>query len=592
MIDQIKEGRKLGLVVKFSAAIKNFWTLHNRKILIGLAVVGAIIILIQIFYPHQYLLPFSKLAGSDISFKSRDEVEDIIYERLKRATVKLVTKEDTEAELAGEALVSMGEINSASLDEYFDYPLSWRMIPGSFLWFSPTIEEIQFIYDESELEEFAVEAANSLTKQPINAKFGVEGDKIKIFPQENGINIEASDVSSVLLGSRIIVNQEVSQRVEVGGVVLEPSIKEKDYDSVKTQAEEAIDREIYFKFPEGSNIEGVFQTTVEDRIKLIDVSHDEVSNSFKLVIKDDEASRIFNELEEKIKEDPGVTIIKTTNGEETSRAQGLPGQGLNYDDFYQQLLDGFLSGRGSLQVDLVIRPIAPLIRYERQFTNSNKGLQSYLDEVARSGNVTVSVQQLSGEYWSASAGGNSQVTAASTYKLFIAQFIMSRIDSGQLSWGSSALGVNVETCMYNMIVRSANDCSEYWIEVYGSNNINRYLETVGYGSVFSNKGEPAATTSNSLKQMLTNLYYRDGFSESNAQRLQGWMTTQIFRQGVPSGSSGVVSDKVGFLGAVLNDAAIVSHPGGDYILVIMTKNESWAKIAEITREVERLMYEP
>ena len=590
MVDQIKEGRKLGLIGKFLAATKNFWTLHKRKILIGFIVVGVIITLIQIFYPRQYLLPFSKLANSDISFKSRGEVEGMVYDRLRQTTVKLATQEDTEIELTGETLVSMGEINGNSLDEHFDYPLSWRIIPGSFLWFSPTIEQIEFTYDENGLQEFATEVANALTKQPINAKFGVEGDKIKIFPQENGIDIRSSDVVSVLSDSQITISQEVDQRIEISGDVLEPSIKERDYDSVKAQAEEAIDREIYFKFPEGSSAEGVFHTTVEDRIRLIDVSYNEDSNSFRLVIKDDEASRIFNELEEKIKEDPGVTIVKTTNGEETSRTQGLPGQGLDYDSFYQQLLSRFISGRGGPQVDLVVRPIAPLVRYERQFTNSNKGLQSYLDEVARNGNVTVSVQQLSGEYWSASVGGNSQVTAASTYKLFIAQFIMSRIDSGQLSWGSSALGVNVETCMYNMIVRSANDCSEYWIEVYGSNNINRYLESVGYGPVFSNKGEPAATTSNSLKQMLTNLYYRDGFSESNAQRLQGWMTTQIFRQGIPSGSSGVVSDKVGFLGAVLNDAAIVSHPKGDYVVVIMTKNESWAKIAEITREIERLMY--
>ena len=177
------------------------------------------------------------------------------------------------------------------------------------------------------------------------------------------------------------------------------------------------------------------------------------------------------------------------------------------------------------------------------------------------------------------------MTSASTYKLYIAQYIMNKIDNGQLSWDS-----NTDACFNSMVIRSANDCAENWINTYGRSNINSYLTSLGYGSVFSNSGAAASTTANDLKNMLTNLYFGDNFSAGNAQKLKDLMSSQVYRQGIPSGTSSVVSDKVGFLDGVLNDAGIVYHPQGNYVIVVMTEGESWAKIAEITRGVEQIMY--
>ena len=59
---------------------------------------------------------------------------------------------------------------------------------------------------------------------------------------------------------------------------------------------------------------------------------------------------------------------------------------------------------------------------------------------------------------------------------------------------------------------------------------------------------------------------------------------------VPAGTSATVADKVGFLYGYLNDAAIVYHPSGTYVLSVMTDRLSWGKIAEITRKIEGIMY--
>jgi hypothetical protein len=68
------------------------------------------------------------------------------------------------------------------------------------------------------------------------------------------------------------------------------------------------------------------------------------------------------------------------------------------------------------------------------------------------------------------------------------------------------------------------------------------------------------------------------------------MGRQVYRAGVPAGSAGTVQDKVGFLWDYLHDAAIVHHPKGTYVLVVMTKSSSWGRIADITKQLEHIMY--
>ena len=77
-------------------------------------------------------------------------------------------------------------------------------------------------------------------------------------------------------------------------------------------------------------------------------------------------------------------------------------------------------------------------------------------------------------------------------------------------------------------------------------------------------------------------------NQSSQNRLIDALKRNEFRQGVPAGATGQVADKVGFLNGLLHDAAIVYSPSGTYALSVMTDGSSWAKIAELTREIEKL----
>ena len=60
---------------------------------------------------------------------------------------------------------------------------------------------------------------------------------------------------------------------------------------------------------------------------------------------------------------------------------------------------------------------------------------------------------------------------------------------------------------------------------------------------------------------------------------------------MPTGSgASEIYDKVGFLWDYTHDTAVVRHPRGTYVVTIMTRGQSYARIAQITREIERLMY--
>ncbi len=572
-------------IKQFFKIIFIFFTKHCKKIIISIACSMLVVILAQVFWPKKYSLPFSKVGSEEIGILDRDKIQETVERQFSGSEIIIESGADSKSNLKGEVMLSSGILDEAWLSSELEYPLVWRFVPFSFYLFKTDIQVVKFNIDEAKLDNLSKEEAKDLSREPKNAVFEVDGEKINIKPSEDGVKVESGAVKSAIKDYDFRLS---SNHISVKGDKIIPEIITSNYESLRAQAENAISKDIYFMLPVGSRLNKLV-TSDKERASLLDVTKNE-DGEFGLTLKDDELSKLFGALEEKVRKEPGVTVIKTINGEEVGRTTGIEGWGLNFDDYKGQIFSKMFDNGSGVEIELKLRSIPPVVRYEREFTNSNKGLQSYLDEVTRDKKISVSVQQLSGEFWSAESNSNKRMTSASTYKLFMAQFIMNKIDNGQLGWGSSALGTNVEGCMYNMIVRSANDCSEYWLSVYGGNTINSYLQSVGYEPVFSNSGQVASTTANSLRKILTNLYFGDNFSAGNANKLRELMSSQIYRQGIPSGTSNRVADKVGFLNGVLNDAGIVYHPKGDYALVVMTEGESWAKIAEITREIERIIY--
>ena len=255
-----------------------------------------------------------------------------------------------------------------------------------------------------------------------------------------------------------------------------------------------------------------------------------------------------------------------------------------------------------------------------EVTNKQKKIKaelaSYLKTVTKDGTVSVSFYNLGATPKSKAAASTDAAvykpgslvteadahtaqTAASTYKLFIAAYLMHQKQNGKFNWTSS----NTEG-FDQMIVDSANTFADSELKSYGMAAVNKFIGSQGWYTPVFQQTVIAKTTSHSLMLLLEQLAAGTGpfKNASDREKILKLMSEQIYRTGIPAGASAAktgtkVADKVGFLNDTNNDAGIVTLPNGQkYILVIMTHGHGqsgfsgFPKMAEITKKVQTIVY--
>ena len=283
---------------------------------------------------------------------------------------------------------------------------------------------------------------------------------------------------------------------------------------------------------------------------------------------------------------PGKTIVQTVDGQETGRTIGANGQGINMADGVTQIKTQLQAGDGA--VVLQTAALAPAVTYNRVYSKTQAGLQALLDDlVKQKGDYSISVRQLGGSGWSASARGGVVYHPASTYKLFVAYAVLKRVESGQLKWDDQATnGRTVAACFDTMIINSDNVCAEWFGDTIGWKAITAMIQSVGVSkatSLYAANGFAATADDEAL--FLAKLQSGQLLSLESTDRLLDVMKRQVYRSGIPAGVGVSVADKVGFLNGLLHDAAIVYTPSGTYVIVIMTSGSSWSQIADAARQI-------
>lgn len=235
-----------------------------------------------------------------------------------------------------------------------------------------------------------------------------------------------------------------------------------------------------------------------------------------------------------------------------------------------------------------------------------QALNTYLAQITKSGHVAVSFYNLAPVAGSSaakakdaavyaegalatSANAQTQMVAASTYKLYITAWLFHEVAIGAKTWTSSD-----ESGFQAMIVNSQNDYAESVLKGAGT-PINAYLSQFGITSPFHYSGA-ATTSSDNLLTMLKLLVKGQGpFADATYRnKLLTAMGKQVYRDGIPAAASAAdpgstVQDKVGWLGTTDNDAAIVTTAEGQrYLLVIMTDNGSYQNFSAIKTYAEKI----
>lgn len=208
------------------------------------------------------------------------------------------------------------------------------------------------------------------------------------------------------------------------------------------------------------------------------------------------------------------------------------------------------------------------------------------------GDISVSVKELDGEQREGSVDGAEPFRVASTYKVYVAYTLLQQVEAGEISWQDPVVeGRNVSECLDAMLMFSDNPCPEKLAEDIGWERV--YSDAAEAGAVNTGDGEGSMqTTANDLTQFMVSMETGQlDLGEDSLERLEAGLSGNEYREGVPSGSSGVVLDKPGFIEDFLHDAAVVHHPEGTYAITVLTEDSSWESIAEITRSVEAELYE-
>jgi beta-lactamase class A len=209
-----------------------------------------------------------------------------------------------------------------------------------------------------------------------------------------------------------------------------------------------------------------------------------------------------------------------------------------------------------------------------------------LDSIFAGAQYSVDVVDLANDASVVAINTDTEYTAASTYKLFVAYSMLAAVKSGSWTWQTDLGDSTLQECFSTMIINSDNDCPEAWLNSQGYNTVNDQAHqlgesqtTIGYQNMQTNAAD--------LADFLTKLYKGSLVDADSDNLLIGDMKQQVYRDGIPSGigDHGTVADKVGFLDGLLHDAGIVYSDKGNYVFVIMTNNSSWAAISQASSAI-------
>lgn len=542
-----------------------------------LAVVGA-----QLLYPQDRGLPLARVNGKPVRWVERNALAASLQKAFDETKVTLKSDEGRQVLLPLKTLGASPNVDDMA-NAATAYPLGWRLVPFSIVFMRPEVAAQDVYFDEAQLKKAAADVAKKLSVPPTDARLAIEKGKLVATEAVPGAEVTAETVAkSVTTATFGFAGAELM----VKSVEIPPKHTDDEIAPVRHQAEMAIGREITITGPKDTRF-----TPDAATIASWLVLKTNKAGRTQLAIDSERVEAYVKGLNDELKTDPGMTKVTVVDGEETARDKGEGGKEIDSGPLVAELKSAVMDDMATRNLVITMRDVPSVIVKDRRYSNSEKGLRAYVQYVTSTQDVHIALRQMDGEKWTASGRANESIPSASTYKLYVSLVLFDRINKGELHWNDKMLDTTVAGCFERMIVPSTNPCAEKWIAESGRDYINNFVHARGFSGGTTFTGHIATqTTAADLTKYLVGLYNGTLVSGEYREKLLEKMGRQLYRYGIPTGSAGWVQDKVGFLWDYVHDAAIVHHPKGAYVVTIMTRGQSYGRIAQITRELERIMY--
>lgn len=565
--------------------LREFWATHKHRWPLVVGALVGLIVVVQLFYPRDRLLPFTTVDAISMSSWKASDAERYLDAAYRQQTIALYFGSAATPQVTTlPADVGLVAKNADRVKE-LGYPWYMRLVPTSVLWYGLVEQPAPPRYDRESktLDEYmAKKLGDSCKVAPIDASLKADGDKVAATKSANGGTCELGDVRAVLAGVKPVLTTPTKLKIAMDET--SPAVS----DNVANDIAATINAQL---------AKGVAVTAGNETVQL---AAKDVVSWLTATVQDKtlrvgiDAGKANDTLQKavgaKVARSAGVTKVTTHDFVETARSEGAKGQALDVGATGDSIAR-YLTAEAGV-VTAATRVVEPTVQYTRSYSATDTGLSALIRYYAEDHDGVYGVQfiELSGQRRRAGYNESQQFVAASTYKLFVAYGTLKKVEAGQWRWSDQAAGGrDVAACFDDMIVRSDNACAEALLERYGYSNLTRDIRALGLSAASGFIGDGPKATAGDLGLFMAMLESGQlPISPASRDRFIGALKRNVYRQGIPAGASGVVADKVGFLNGLLHDAAIVYSPSGTYVLVVMTDKSSWATIADLTKKIEEL----
>ncbi len=559
---------------------------YHKHLLLSLGGIFVVLMIISVVVQCLYVaqgraMPFSRVDDMSVTGMNKAQVAKLLQTSYAPAQLTLkVQKQEVKTTLAKAGITPDYDKVVVRL---YDRANALRFVPFSF--FRGIFRPIQVatILDQDRFAEFAKEIVPQCQRAPQDADVSVTGKgELRLTPAVDGTTCSAETLRTQLAATPV-TKQGVTRTVAL--TVVKPAVSTASAGQLLAQVKALTDRQLNVQLMNKS-----YTPTSATIAGWLTFSNDPITKKPTVSFSADALTVYLTTLQQDVYVAPTATVIQLSDGMESSRQVGRSGRGIDMAHGVQLLQDQLQTGDGAVQLATVSLP--PPITYSRNYSKTQAGLQALLDDlVVSKGDYAISLQQLGGSGWSASTNGGKVYTPASTYKLFVAYAVLKQIENSQRSWTDDATaGQNVSQCFDNMIINSDNICAEWFGGQLGWKTITDMIHAAGLSNATSlNTSQGFVATADDEALFLTKLQTGQLLNPDSTARLLNVMGRQVYRSGIPAGTSVAVADKVGFLNGLLHDAAIVYAPSGTYVLVIMSNGSSWGQIADAARQINALL---
>lgn len=459
------------------------------------------------------------------------------------------------------------------------YPLRSKLIPFSALvryWSAE--EELTYTYNSQQARPFIEEIAAYGSVEPEPARLIASDGQVGVVADIPGSNVDVED-ALLALGQieyqdrTVFYADDYAVRHELDEAMASDLAKDANK-IIASPPQLSLSGQTVSVAP--TNMAEWFTITEQD-------------DEYQLALDEQQVSEYLDEVARELFVPSVGAQVTLLDGREITRVDGVSGKILDKAKALADLRQVAAGAELSSSIELALVDVSPGVSYDRTYSDTPGGFSVFLQDTAKRGSYYVSVWGIDNPSLRASYRGDNRVTAASTYKVYVAYYVMHEIEQGRADWAQKLpSGRQLDNCLEEMIVVSSNSCALEVRDYFGIGAINARLAAVGLGA--SSVG-PATTTANNLSSFMYQLSTGSLLSKENSDKLIDMMRRQIHRLAIPAGVSPTeVADKGGFISGYNHDTGIVFASNGRYAMTIMSSGGySKASLASLANDLHQFI---